>query len=263
MKKVCIVGMGWLGSELAKELVKNEFSVTGTTSTASKIEPLKKFTSRVELFELGGQTNFIKGEFDFIILTIPPSSNSEYANLSCEFIANMQKSNPDATWIYTSSTSVYGSTERAITEASEVQPQSESAKKIVEVERCLQAKVSLSATLRFGGLVGGERHPVKYLAGRSDISKPNSVVNLLHREDAVNAILSLMKNFKAGIYNLCSPEHPEKKQFYSAIAKRNKLSEIGFDKEDFSKDKVVTCKAINKIGFEFKYASPYDFPFEL
>ena len=263
MKKVCIVGMGWLGKELAVELEKNKFSVTGTTSTVSKIDGLKQLSSNVELFELGGPKNFIEGEFDFIIYTIPPSSNSDYANLSCELIANMHKINPNAAWIYTSSTSVYGYTERTVTEEIEVQPESESAKKIVEVEHCLQDNMSSSAILRLGGFVGGERHPVKYLAGKSNVSKPFAVVNLLHREDAVNAILFLTRNFQPGIYNLCSEDHPQKKEFFSGIAARNNLLVIGFDEDDFTKDKVVTCNAMKKIGFEFKYTSPYDFPFEL
>ena len=262
MKRICIVGMGWLGKELAVALKKKGFTVTGTTSTESKLSDLKRVVDKVELFDLNGKGQKVEGEFDFIVYTVPPSSSSAYAELSSELIQKMSKTNPKAAWVYTSSTSVYGNDEREVAENSEVEPQSDSAKKIVQVEQYLKSHTENWSVVRFGGLVGGARHPVKYLAGRTGISKPLSPVNLLHREDAVYAIVHLIEHFKAGIYNLCSDGHPRKKDYYNQVAKENNFTKIEFDEEDFSRDKVVTCSAIKKIGFEFKYTSPYEFQFE-
>lgn len=262
MKRICIVGMGWLGKELAVTLKKKGFTITGTTSTESKLSDLKRVVDKVELFDLNGKGQKVEGEFDFIVYTVPPSSSSAYAELSSELIQKMAKNSPKAAWIYTSSTSVYGNEEREVTENSEVQPESDSAKKIVQVEQYLKSNTNKWSVVRFGGLVGGARHPVKYLAGRSGISKPLAAVNLLHREDAVNAIVHLMEHFKEGIYNLCSDDHPCKKDFYNQVAKENNFANIQYDEQDFSRDKVVTCNAIKKVGFEFKYTSPYEYPFE-
>ena len=262
MKRICIVGMGWLGKELGVKLKNLGHYVTGTTTSISKVDDLGEMVDEVKVLKLSDyNVSFLQG-CDILIYTIPPSSSDKYSKLSCMFFHEALEINPNITIIYTSSTSVYGNEDRQINEKSLINPSSDSAKKISEVELCIQRNFNEWAIFRLGGLVGGKRHPVKYLAGRSGVSKPLAPVNLLHREDAVQAISHVLSSFKSGIYNLCSENHPPKKTFYNAIVKQNQMKAIEFDKNDISKDKVVTCSAIKESGFEFKYTSPYDFPFE-
>ena len=263
MKRICIVGIGWLGEELGVALKKLGHHVIGTTTSKTKVDALEKEIDKVKVLKMNDyDVNFLK-ECEIVIYTIPPSSSNEYSELSCLFLNDVLEINPNATIIYTSSTSVYGNEAREVNEHSLIAPLSDSAKKISEVELYIQQNFKEWAIFRMGGLVGGKRHPVKYLAGRSAVSKPLAPVNLLHREDAVQAILHILSSFERGVYNLCSENHPSKKVFYNAIAKQNQMKAIEFDKHDISKDKVVTCSAIKVSGFEFKYTSPYDFPFEL
>ena len=263
MNRICIVGLGWLGEELGVALKEIGFSVKGTTTSLEKIPSLKQKVDDVVHFNLSNTSPADLGKVDVLVYTIPPSSVEDYAQLSSTFLSAVRKQNPEMKIIYTSSTSVYGNGEREVTEKSTIEPKSSSAVKISEVEEYVQKSFSQWAILRMGGLVGGERHPVKYLAGRNGISKPLAPVNLLHREDAIGAILHLLANFETGVYNLCSENHPFKKVFYSAVASENNLATIEFDEGDITKDKVVNCNAIKKSGFEFKYTSPYDFPFEV
>lgn len=263
MKRICIVGIGWLGEELGVALKKLGHHVIGTTTSKTKVDVLEKKIDKIKMLKLNDfDVDFLK-ECDILIYTIPPSSSNEYSELSCLFLKVVLEINPNVTIFYTSSTSVYGNQAREVNEQSLIDPSSDSAKKISEVELYIQQNFKDWAIFRMGGLVGGKRHPVKYLAGRSAVSKPLAPVNLLHREDAVQAMLHVLSAFERGIYNLCSENHPPKNMFYNAIAKQNQINAIEFDKNDISKDKVVTCNAIKKIGFEFKYTSPYDFPFEL
>lgn len=263
MKRICIVGIGWLGEELAIALRKLGHYVIGTTSSSVKVDVLRKQVDELLILNLTDNDFKELSFFDILIYTVPPSSSDDYGQLSCSFFDKVLEINPNVTVIYTSSTSVYGNKAREVNEQSLVEPFSSSSKKIVEVEQCIQQNFKHWAICRLGGLVGKERHPVKYLAGRRGVSKPLAPVNLLHLKDAVWAIIYLVTNFKMGFYNLCCEKHPLKKEFYNSVAEQCKLKTIEFDKNDISKDKIVTCNAIKKRGFEFNYTSPYDFPFEL
>ena len=263
MKRVCIVGIGWLGEELALALKKLGYDVTGTTTSVIKADRLENALDLVKVFNLTNEeAEFLKG-CEILIYTIPPSSSDNYPDLSKQFLGKVLETNPDTTIIYTSSTSVYGNEEREVHEESLINPSSASAKKVAEVEAYIKDTFKKYAIFRLGGLVGGKRHPVKYLEGRKGISKPLAPVNLIHRQDAIRAIVHIISHFKIGIYNLCSENHPLKKSYYNAIAKQYKMRSIEFDDDDFSKDKVVTCNAIKESGFKFKYRSPYDFPVDL
>lgn len=260
MKRICIVGIGWLGEELAIDLRKWGYYIIGTSSSFAKKG--KAGVNEFRVFNLENQELYGAIDCDVLIYTIPPSSSEYYARLSIGFLSKMLEMNVNLKIIYTSSTSIYGNIEREVDELSDINPESLAAQKIAKVELFIKENFQNSAIFRLGGLVGGSRHPVKFLSGRSGVSKPLAPVNLLHREDAVGAISHLLRNFEPGTYNLCSENHPLKNVFYNTLAERNGLKAIDFDFSDKSGDKVVTCNAIKKKGFEFKYSSPYDFPFE-
>lgn len=69
--------------------------------------------------------------------------------------------------MFISSTSVYGNLNREITEEDETFPETESGKALVKVEKLLRNEKEINITiLRFGGLIGYERNPGNFLAGK-------------------------------------------------------------------------------------------------
>lgn len=62
-----------------------------------------------------------------------------------------------------------------------------------------------------------------------------------------------------GIYNLISPDHPEKAKFYLSVAEKMNLETIHF-KEDDENDKIVISPAVKQLGYSYLFSSPYDFP---
>ena len=52
MKRVCIVGIGWLGEELALALKKLGYDVTGTTTSVIKADRLENALDLVKVFNL-------------------------------------------------------------------------------------------------------------------------------------------------------------------------------------------------------------------
>ena len=73
-----------------------------------------------------------------------------------------------------SSTSVYSDKDTVVTEATLPNPNTESGKQLLQCEKLLQDNSHFETTiLRFGGLIGEDRNPIHFLAGRSNIENPD------------------------------------------------------------------------------------------
>jgi len=265
MSRVCIIGMGWLGVQVAQKLKAEGHEVLGTVSSSQKQQDLIKEFDSVITFDINDYAKSDLFQFqniDYYILTIPPSSSDNYSDNMRQLIAKLLSSTPKAKLIYTSSSSVYGSQASTVSEESETQPETNNGLEIVKIEQHLINQFeNRSIILRLGGLVGKDRHPVKYLSGRSDLKKGNAPVNLVHADDICDLVAYLFKEaINSGVYNVCSPDHPTKKEYYSWAAKQLNLPLPNFDPFDQQLDKIVNANAIKKINFEMNYKSPYDFP---
>lgn len=270
MKKGYIIGIGWLGFLVGKHLIENGFELSGTTTSEAKLNSLRKNFTSVQRFnlEMDIPSSIVeKGlhQDDFIILTIPPSKIEKYGERMIALIKELKKQSPNIRFIYTSSTSVYGQVEAALDESSPTHPITSNAKKIRMVENFLMTHYPKdSLILRLGGLVGPKRHPVRFLSGRKGISSPKAAVNLIHSEDICRFIqLYLSGGVPEGIYNLVSPDHPEKEAYYRWAAEKAKLEIPEFNSDESRSGKIIHSNQLKSIKFEFLYKSPYDFPLSL
>jgi len=265
MSRVCIIGMGWLGLQLAEKLKAKGYEVLGTVSSVEKQNSLKNAFNAIEVFKLNEiSLNQLWNDenIDCFILTIPPSASNQYATKMKELTFHLLDVHPKASLIYTSSSSVYGSEPRSVSEESETKPESANAKEIVAIEQHLIKNYeSRSCIIRLGGLVGENRHPVKYLSGKTGLSKGKAPVNLIHAEDICRLMIHLIQNnIVSGIYNLCCQDHPPKMEYYRWVAGQLNLPKPNFDTHDNQMDKVVNSIAIKKINFDMNFKSPYNFP---
>ncbi|MEQ8909892.1 MAG: hypothetical protein RIC95_11905 [Vicingaceae bacterium] len=264
MKKISILGIGWLGENLAKTLLEGKNKVVGTVSSKARAEALQKLGINAYCYQLGDKLNG-KEEFleaDAFILTLPPSAaKPHYVREIKTLLAVIKQKQPLAAIFYTSSTSVYGNQAVHVDESSPTNPQSDNAKSIREVEQYMLKNFRKAILLRLGGLVGPNRHPVHYLAGREKLKQASAPVNLVHQNEVIKAILFLLAlEQRKLIYNLVCPEHPEKSSFYQKVAKNLKLSLPNFDANDKTDNKTVVPRLIQEDGYTFIYKSPYDFP---
>lgn len=253
---ISILGCGWLGLPLGAALVKEGYTVKGSTTTAEKlgrlsavgIEPfLIQATPRLEGEQL---TAFF--EANTLIITIPPSRKQgdiiPFYNKIMDSVGFYLKNSPIQNVIYTSSTGVYKDINDTVTEASPLLPSRDSQKAALAAEQYLQKNTKVTI-LRLAGLIGGNRHPVKYLAGRTDLSNADAPVNLVHREDVVQVIQALLNQKKwGGIYNVCSDEHPTRKVYYTQQAIKK-----GLQPPTFSDAATTTWKKVSneKVKQEF------------
>ena len=73
--------------------------------------------------------------------------------------------------------------------------------------------------MRFGGLIGPERHPVFQLSNK-EFTNGEELVNLIHQNDAIHLIVTIIKQgYWNEIFNGVYPYHPKKSVYYTSEAK--------------------------------------------
>jgi len=147
--------------------------------------------------------------------------------------------------VYVSSTSVFEDGESIPTYNENDIPNANSSagQQLIEVEKLWQNSDKFKTTIvRFGGLVGEDRHPVNYLAGRENIQNPHAPVNLIEQIDAMRLLIRLVEKSIAGIFHGVYPDHPSREIYYSAAAKKRGLEPPIFDQATNSNGKKIDTK---------------------
>lgn len=264
MKNISILGCGWLGMPLAKALIKKEFSVKGSTTTESKLHFLAENNIEAHLISLekdeinGDLTRFLK-DSTILIIDIPPklrSTNSENFVSKIENIIPFIEQSDVEKVLFVSSTSVYGDTQEIITITEETipNPDTEGGKQLLQVEKLLQNNINFKTTIvRFGGLIGENRHPIKFLAGRENLENPEAPVNFIHQEDCIGVILQIIKtNSWNEVFNAATPFHPTRKEYYTQKAIEFNLSIPHFEKNKTSIGKIISSfKILTYLNYTF------------
>jgi nucleoside-diphosphate-sugar epimerase len=268
MKQISILGCGWLGLPLAKALLVNGFSVKGSTTSQEKLSTLKSFGIYPFLVALdskivtGEVVNFLDGS-ETLIVNIPPQlrgKNSDTLSNEKVFVEKIKALIPHIekstiqNVLFVSSTSVYGKANGTVNEDTPAEPDTESGKQLLEVESLLQDNSSFKTTLlRFGGLIGEDRNPVKFLAGKQNIENPDACINFIHQEDCIGIILKIIKLKSWGeIYNGVSPFHPTRQAYYTQKATELNLPLPEFDYSKTSTEKLISSdKVATVLGYSF------------
>lgn len=263
MKKISILGCGWLGLPLAEKLISKGFHVNGSTTSEAKIKQLE--TSKILPFQLCLTSNGIEGNInDFLkdtevlIIDVPPKLRTENAD---SFVMKMQhlirsvEISQVKKILFVSSTSVYGEENGWVTEDTIPNPETESGKQLWETEKLLQNNANFQVTIvRFGGLIGADRHPVKHLAGKENVENPSMSVNLIHKEDGIEIISAIIEQEVWGeTFNGVAPFHPSRALYYTQKANKLKLVPPQFSKNDASTGKVIASEKVEKkLKYSFK-----------
>lgn len=267
MKQISILGCGWLGLPLAKSLIEKGFSVNGSTTSVEKIAVLEKAgispflvsLSAVEVLEETKNSieKFLKNS-EFLIIDIPPKlrgdSKENFVAKIQNIIPFIEKSSVKIV-IFVSSTSVYSDNNSIISEERKPNPDTESGKQLLEVEQLLQSSSNFQTTiLRFGGLIGEDRHPIKFLAGRKNIENPEGPINLIHQVDCIGIIEAIVCNTELfGVFNTVTPFHPTRKEYYNQKAIELNLPLPEFEEGKISFGKTILSDKIEKVlDYEFK-----------
>ena len=257
MTNISILGCGWLGVPLAKALLKKDFLVKGSTTSTEKLLTLENVGITPFLIELGevsikGNVSEFLEESQVLIIDIPPklrgTASENFVAKIKNLIPFIEKSGIKKV-IFVSSTSVYSDENILVTAETIANPDTESGKQLEASEQLLQNTSHFETTvLRFGGLIGEDRNPIRFLAGRTNIENPNAPINLIHQEDCIGIILKIIdSNCWGKTFNAVAPFHPSREAYYTQKAKEYNLELTIFTASKPSIGKTILSDKLEKV----------------
>lgn len=228
-KTITIIGLGWLGQPLAQRFRNLGYNVKGSVSSLKKAALLQQhgfIAFPLEISENGikGETKALLSNTYCLFIMIPPGLRR---NTGADFVLKMAnlleeiKNSDVEKVVLVSSISVYDDSQGEVSEKDRPQPKTNSGKQLLQVEELFAHSEGLQTTVvRFGGLIGGTRQPVKYLTGRKDLVDGHAPVNLIHRDDCIHILLEIVNQDAFGkVFNAVNPHHPLKSAYYTHKAK--------------------------------------------
>lgn len=262
MNNISILGCGWLGFPLAKALLETGFELNGSTTSIDKVSKLEK--AGINPFIIALETDAVHGPIEnflrdssILIIDIPPKlrgTNKENFVSKIEALIPFIEKSTVENVLFISSTSVYGDDNELVTEETPLNPDSEGGKQLAVVEMLLQSNTHFKTTiLRFGGLIGEDRHPIHFLSGRDNIDNPDAPINLIHQRDCIGIILRIIEKESWGdTYNAAAPTHPSREVYYTQKALELNIAPPIFNHEQPSIRKtIVADKLIEKLEYRF------------
>lgn len=259
-EKISILGCGWYGFALAKQLIKKGYTVNGSTTTPKKLADLEQSGINpylISFTEDEDDPNPVFFDCSVLIICIPPKRNTAEQHTFSSKIARISAAatlNKVADIIFISSTSVYADHQGEVNELTLPTPETDSGKVMLAAELILKSNTTFRTTiLRFGGLIGPGRDPGRFFAGKIAISNGNAPVNLIHLSDCIGLTLSIIEQRAFGYTcNACSPDHPSRAAFYTAAALKSELDLPQFNDELLNWKLVHSIYIPQKVNYDFK-----------
>lgn len=275
MKQISILGCGWLGLPLAKSLLQKGYFISGSTTSENKIQMLHNagitpFLICLSEDKLEGEMESFLKNSEILIIDIPPKLRGNALDtstaLSKTFVKKFQNLIPFIEnssvkkVLFVSSTSVYADENVTITEESIPNPDTESGKQLLEAEVLLQSNENFQTTvIRFGGLIGADRHPIQFLSGKTQIENPEAPINLIQLDDCIGIIEKIIQQAQNEhfnwneTYNAVAPFHPTRKEYYTQKAIELNLALPHFNESKPSIGKLISSEKVEHIlGYSFK-----------
>jgi nucleoside-diphosphate-sugar epimerase len=272
-----IVGCGYVGLPLGRELVQLGHEVFGLRRHASGENELKATGIRPLIADVTRPETLAKlpREFDWVVNCVASRGGSaeDYRRIYLEGTCHLLEwlaASPPQKLVYTSSTSVYGQTDGSwVNETSPVEPMVKTAKVLLETESALLAAVAdrkvPAVIMRVAGIYGPERgHGFKqFLKSEARIEGDGTrYLNMIHRDDVVGCLLAALKHGQPGeIYNAVDDEPVSQLDFFQWLAE-----ELGMDlppsvpensgenrKRGVTNKRVSNRKLKTELGYSFKY----------
>jgi len=155
--------------------------------------------------------------------------------------------------LFVSSTSVYENQDTVISESDGAESQHHP---LLIIEKLFRDSDEFETTIvRFGGLIGYNRHPGRFFRGNKVVNNPDSGVNLIHRDDCINIIEKIVANETWGeVFNACADSHPTKREFYTQAAGLLGAPAPIFAESDEEAFKIISNEKVKRVlDYSFVY----------
>lgn len=240
MKRIAIIGGGWVGAPLAEALAAVGHQVIVSRRSAETLAELSLSSQQISsrqgfVFDLAQPDalsslieQLTRHRIEYVIGAFPPGFRQGLGEAYVDYwnilIQAAQQTGVDKL-VMLSSTSVYPNQPATMREedASLAQavnnPQySEKARIILQAEQKVIDSGLHYAIVRFSGLYGPGRHPARFVRMLKQVSQ-QAPANMLHRDDAVGVACFATEQLTNCVVNATSPQTVCKAEFYQqAIA---------------------------------------------
>ena len=249
-QSVGIIGCGWLGLALAKKLQTMAVPVVVTVRGEAKQQALTDNNLDCHLLSLPNHCSSQNPVFkqDILIIAITPGfkkGRSDYAD-NIKMIAQAAQQNSVKKIILISSTGIYLGLDGEVNEQTTIVAQNEKSRILSNAEQAVLEYDNTGIILRLSGLVGEDRLPGKFLAGKKGLSGANAPVNLIHQTDVIGLILALItQELSEQIFIGVSHTLVNKAQFYSKSAEVMSLTPPTFLPEQSADHAMVKNHHVN------------------
>ena len=261
---VAVLGCGWLGLPLAKELLAQGHRVLGTTTTPEQLAVLEAAGIEPHLMQLGAdfstadetRLTSLLTQANILVINIPPRAAvaGGYPQLLRPVHRAVAAARVQAV-LFVSTTGVYPEEPRLMREQDAISTR-DAASDVLRTEGHFVPRYGQwqSTVVRLGGLIGPDRAPGRFLAGRRELAQGDAPVNLLHLTDAVGVLSNIVKhNIWGYTLNVCAEGHPARREFYPAAANYLGLTPPTFQPE-YGGGKTIDSSLLRTlVPYKFEY----------
>lgn len=252
MKKVGIIGCGWLGSRLA-QFLSSEYQLYSTTRSSEKARQLNQLgyqTSLVDFSKSVANPWEVINRLDVLVVTLPFSKRKSIEELHHQFLElNTYISSFNKQLFFTSSTGIYPNQQGIYdeTHTNDLNTQLEF------VEQLFVSHFPQVNRLRLGGLMGDSRQLRNYLP----LTNLKQTVNHVHYQDVCQIIRQMIQQKSTqALYNIVAPEHPTKQEIIDS--QFNNSNKVPVRTETVQRI-ILSTKVREELKFTFQFPNPIFF----
>jgi nucleoside-diphosphate-sugar epimerase len=273
MKKVSIIGLGWLGEAAGLLLQKQGYRVIGSSTRSEKVELLRKKGLDAVHFALDpdpkGKDYQRLFDSEILVVTLPPRSRQGDGEAYLQQLASLRDLVANSAVkqvIFISSTGIYPDESKSVpyTEEEEISESTAGNAILYRAEALMGASPTYDLTvLRMGGLMGEDRIPGTYFSGKEQVVG-HTRVNFIHQVDAAGMIAWVInQGLWNQTFNGVAPEHPLRREVYqhNASALGIPLPASFQDAADEEVGRLISSEKIVSTGFTFEYRDPLTFSY--
>lgn len=258
MKNAVIVGAGWLGETLSNTLLLDSWHVCCTTRSAEKAKlPHWAYFASEQVVE-----HDISVANAYWIFAVPAGRTLERQaayKKHLESALEIAKELNAKGFVLCSSTGVYPDEPGHYDETSRFAGVTDKNERLLASEMLVVKSGLPYKIARLAGLIGPQRHPGRFLAGKTLSSSGSDCVNMVHQYDASAGLKFILSQFDQlpEVFNLVAPHHPAKADFYRAAAAQLGLQEPNFAISS-AQSRLVSGNRICEFGFTYRYDNLFD-----
>jgi nucleoside-diphosphate-sugar epimerase len=273
MKKVSIIGLGWLGEATGMLLQTQGYQVLGSSTRSEKVGLLREKGLDAVHFALDPDPKGIDYqrlfESEILVVTLPPRRRQGDGEAYLQQLASLRDlitSTEVKQVLFISSTGIYPNENNAApyTEEEEISESAAGNTILYRAEALMGTSSRYDLTvLRMGGLMGADRIPGIYFAGKEQVVG-HTRVNFIHQTDAARMIAWVInQGLWNQTFNGVAPEHPLRREVYqhNASALGIPLPASFQDATDEEVGRLISSEKMLSTGFTFEYPDPLTFSY--